>query len=320
MSQNQSTASFISKRILIIWAVLSLTLAFSGILALELAPDFKKFILIANALNLFFLALYFFFRKNIENTVARLINKSQKNSFQIEYKHENIIGYTLLSFFIVIGMTVIYFSLFDIKGYSFLIQEDGIVEYGSAFFWFLAALVMFFKILVNSKNEKNKTELLFNVGLIVFFIACCGEEISWGQRLFEINTPDLLKDINVQNEITLHNIGSISIFSNAFFLLTILFFICIPLMIKNERIKRVLYFLKFPVPNRFARYVYWGTLVIWVFVGCRFGTLGFHPFSFFPEQYYNQMDDEIFEFFSAYSFFSFSLLNSTMEITKIKKD
>ena len=32
-----------------------------------------------------------------------------------------------------------------------------------------------------------------------------GEEISWGQRLFGIATPEALKETNLQNEINLHN-------------------------------------------------------------------------------------------------------------------
>jgi hypothetical protein len=39
------------------------------------------------------------------------------------------------------------------------------------------------------------------------FIA--GEEIAWGQRIFNIETPDTLKEINAQGEITVHNIGRI---------------------------------------------------------------------------------------------------------------
>ncbi len=48
-------------------------------------------------------------------------------------------------------------------------------------------------------------------------------------------------------------------------------------------------------------------LLTWIIIGVRFGTLGFHPFSLWG--YYTQMDDEIFELFAAYSFFSFSFLD-----------
>lgn len=50
-------------------------------------------------------------------------------------------------------------------------------------------------------------------------------------------------------------------------------------------------------------------LTTWVIVGLRFGTLGFHPYSFYAENYYTQLDDELFEFLIAFSFFSFAVLN-----------
>jgi len=56
--------------------------------------------------------------------------------------------------------------------------------------------------------EKQK---LFAIFLIVyagalFFIA--GEEISWGQRLLKFDTPEELKEVNYQDEFTLHNIDT----------------------------------------------------------------------------------------------------------------
>ena len=32
------------------------------------------------------------------------------------------------------------------------------------------------------------------------------EEISWGQRIFDIDTPEALKEVNVQKEINIHNL------------------------------------------------------------------------------------------------------------------
>ena len=57
--------------------------------------------------------------------------------------------------------------------------------------------------------------LIMLLTLLTFFAAM--EEISWGQRLLNIETPKVIESINVQNEINLHNIGSISVFSNIFF-------------------------------------------------------------------------------------------------------
>lgn len=39
----------------------------------------------------------------------------------------------------------------------------------------------------------------------IFFLIFCGEEISWGQRIFDWQTPAALTAINFQNETNLHN-------------------------------------------------------------------------------------------------------------------
>ena len=40
---------------------------------------------------------------------------------------------------------------------------------------------------------------------IVFFVGL-GEEISWGQRILNIETPEAIKEINAQGELTIHNL------------------------------------------------------------------------------------------------------------------
>jgi hypothetical protein len=39
----------------------------------------------------------------------------------------------------------------------------------------------------------------------LLFIFGAGEEISWGQRIFDIETPEVLQKENVQDEINIHN-------------------------------------------------------------------------------------------------------------------
>jgi hypothetical protein len=39
-----------------------------------------------------------------------------------------------------------------------------------------------------------------------------GEEISWGQRIFGVATPEAVARINLQNELTIHNIGAVNEF------------------------------------------------------------------------------------------------------------
>ena len=317
---NQKSNLLNYKNILIAWAGLTVLFILSGLLTFIYSFRGETFIALLNVLNIILFSIFFFFRKNIEKVVNKFTDQSKDLSVSIKYFFEKEIGSVLLILFVVVGSIIIYISLFDFELYEFIMQEDGLIEYGSSLFWLISAIIVLVHTLILSFRKPNKYQLLVNVALIVFFIICAGEEISWGQRIFHFKTPEFLKAINVQNETTLHNIGSISLFSNAFFLLSLIFFLYVPFLIKKESpIKNVLYYIHFPIPSRFAIYVFIASLFVWIFLGLRFGTLGFHPFSFYPEQYYTQMDDEFFEFFAAYSFFCFSLLNSTKQVTLLKK-
>jgi hypothetical protein len=46
---------------------------------------------------------------------------------------------------------------------------------------------------------------------LLMFLAM-GEEISWGQRIFGIETPEAVARVNLQNELTIHNIGAVNEF------------------------------------------------------------------------------------------------------------
>ena len=55
------------------------------------------------------------------------------------------------------------------------------------------------------------------LALTLVFIA--GEEISWGQRIFDVDTPERLSRLNHQEETNLHNIGPIQDAVNTGFML-----------------------------------------------------------------------------------------------------
>jgi hypothetical protein len=50
---------------------------------------------------------------------------------------------------------------------------------------------------------------IFVLGYALLFLFVGGEEVSWGQRLIGLQTPDALMEINVQKEANLHNIDGI---------------------------------------------------------------------------------------------------------------
>lgn len=81
-------------------------------------------------------------------------------------------------------------------------MEDGVIEYGTAFFFLLcsiASAILAFR----SRGWWMRTCVL---GVFAFlFFAMCGEEISWGQRIFDLETLEVFKEHNYQQENNLHN-------------------------------------------------------------------------------------------------------------------
>lgn len=79
-----------------------------------------------------------------------------------------------------------------------LTDEDHFYEWLTVLF-FLGAAWYSYRMFRSSRN------VFFILFAAAFFFAA-GEEISWGQRLIGFNTPDIIREINVQEEFTLHNL------------------------------------------------------------------------------------------------------------------
>lgn len=219
---------------------------------------------------------------------------------------------------ILVSGYCVYLAFFDVTGYRQLVAEDGIVEWASVLFWLMACVLVVLRLM--RRPGVGVQGKLLPVLMAAFFFVCAGEEASWGQRVIGISTPEIIGSINVQNETNLHNMGSISVFSNAFFMLTVGFFLALPFVSRRSpSVDYILYRAGLVRPSQEVSYLYFWGLVIWVVIGLRFGTLGFHPFSFYPEKYYNQLDDEFFEMMAAYCFFVYAVYfrSSSPSVEKI---
>ena len=78
--------------------------------------------------------------------------------------------------------------------------EDGWVENTQAVLLAIASLL--FVIGARRRGWRN----VWYWGYAALFFFNCGEEISWGQRIFGIATPAKLERVNVQQELNLHNL------------------------------------------------------------------------------------------------------------------
>jgi hypothetical protein len=110
-----------------------------------------------------------------------------------------------------------------------------------------------------------KSKNLFFLLLFISLFFAAGEEISWGQRLFNIETPQKFMERNVQDELTIHNLNLFSTVESSgkvktgleklltmnfmFRIATILFGIFLPLGVYHFGfLKRLTKIIKLPVP------------------------------------------------------------------------
>ncbi len=118
----------------------------------------------------------------------------------MSFKKINILHLILISILSVIPLLYSYNQSF----YKDLVKEDGVIEYLTAIFLFLSSIVLFISFLIIKKNHS-----IFNFGLflsvIVLFFGF-GEEISWGQRIFNIESPAFFNKNNLQGETNIHNL------------------------------------------------------------------------------------------------------------------
>lgn len=100
-------------------------------------------------------------------------------------------------------------------------NEDGPFENATALFLFLAAIIFSISGVRLIKEGQNRiyTSLYFIIALVLFVAMM--EEISWGQRIFDIKTPENLKNINYQGELNFHNLFN-PIFGYIYFVLGVL--------------------------------------------------------------------------------------------------
>lgn len=82
--------------------------------------------------------------------------------------------------------------------------EDGYVENGSAIFLLSSSLLLLYRFFKLFKQKK----FFWKVGIlamaVVFFFGA-GEEISWGQRIFNLESSQYFIENNAQGETNLHN-------------------------------------------------------------------------------------------------------------------
>lgn len=104
---------------------------------------------------------------------------------------------------ISMSLVLVYFW-FDPLGADGLAYEDRLIEDFSFLFLIAGAAAMAFSAALLVMRREKIAGVIAGLGSLVFFVIAM-EEISWFQRVLEIETPEFFMERNVQNETNLHN-------------------------------------------------------------------------------------------------------------------
>ncbi len=111
--------------------------------------------------------------------------------------------YAIVALVLLVGLII---AIIDSEVYEqSYVVEDGLVEYGTAVMLFASSLLCLRRFWQNLRSRK-ALWLLTTIFLALLFFFGAGEEISWGQRIFGVESGDFFKENNAQGETNLHNL------------------------------------------------------------------------------------------------------------------
>jgi hypothetical protein len=134
-------------------------------------------------------------------------------------------------------------------------KEDGAIEYATFFFLLCIGLLQLYRLFTIGKGKPVlwKLSVLF-LGLLFLFGA--GEEISWGQRIFGIESGEFFQGNNLQKETNFHNleIGGVKlnklIFSQLLTVIMGIYLLIMPILYRKFKgIEKLVNMFVIPVPR-----------------------------------------------------------------------
>ena len=121
------------------------------------------------------------------------------------------------------------------------VNEDGLIEWLTVLGLIVGATVCFKRFWEN----RSTSNLLFKgatLGLGIALLFLAGEEISWGQRIFDLQSGEYFQKNNLQGELNIHNlqIGDVKVnkvvFSLMLFSVVALYLLLVPILYRTNKL------------------------------------------------------------------------------------
>lgn len=137
------------------------------------------------------------------------------------------------------------------------VREDGFIE-NFTIVPLLIAVVIGLRYLFKLARSRSGLFTLTMLLVVAFSFFVAGEEISWGQRVFHVESPEFFKENNAQQETNLHNLVvngkkiNKVVFSLLLIALVAFYLLILPFLYKKS--PKVRYFIDYagvPIPHKF---------------------------------------------------------------------
>lgn len=154
-----------------------------------------------------------------------------------------------------------FWALADNHSLNAFAAEDGLLEYATALLFGISGIGFFIAArksgFLKGKPSGPRYFVIVSWGLLM--LVFMGEEISWGQRIFQFRTPDTLRESNLQREFNLHNASMLNDSMGGTYrmlsLMMLLTGVVIPAAARTRPGKRLVQWWAFPVLP--APHVFW---------------------------------------------------------------
>jgi hypothetical protein len=159
----------------------------------------------------------------------------------------------IVAIFVAVG---VYMSRVDLSWYEgFYVREDGLIEWLTVAALLLSSFTCFYraKILASFRSPVFILCLILGGFICLFGV---GEEISWGQRIFDWKSPEFFLSNNSQGETNIHNlvvdgkkINKI-IFGTFLGICIVFYFLILPFLYRKlEKVKSFVNKFAIPIPK-----------------------------------------------------------------------
>ncbi len=150
--------------------------------------------------------------------------------------------------------------------YGIIISEDHLLEYLQAILYFISFILTLYIAITSFKSRKyffGFIYLILSVVLIFWFF----EEISWGQRIFNIPNSEYFETYNAQKELSIHNLNIFQHYLDEVYIILGLYGAFASFLIPKYLKDRFRGKIEYIVPGWYLLFYFFPIFIIYMFFG-----------------------------------------------------